>query len=109
MDESQSTSTDRADDGLRERNAASQQAALNAGQAALTSLAEGEVEDKEGKAKKTFGRTPDGTSEYLSCEFLLGWSWKFDLLYRRRGVAINDCLPLATLARNQTEKQIETL
>lgn len=64
MDDSQSTSTHRADDGLRERNVASQQAALNAGQAALTSLAEGEVNDKEGKEKKTFGRTPDGTGEY---------------------------------------------
>ncbi|KAJ9288007.1 hypothetical protein DTO021C3_4411 [Paecilomyces variotii] len=61
MDDRHSASTYRADDGLRERNVASQQAALNAGRAVLTNMAEGEVKDEEGKDKKTFGRTPDGT------------------------------------------------
>lgn len=63
MDDRHSTSTYRADDGLRERNVASQQAALNAGRAVLANMAEGEVKDEEGKDKKTFGRTPDGTGE----------------------------------------------
>lgn len=63
MDGSLSTGAQREADGLRERHVASQRVEA-AGKAALTAKAEAEEVGKDVK-KKTFGRTPDGTGEYL--------------------------------------------
>lgn len=62
MDGSLSTGAHRQADGLRERNVASQNGDATL-PAAVTAKAEAEEVDKDGK-KKTFGRTPDGTSKY---------------------------------------------
>ncbi|KAF7165976.1 hypothetical protein CNMCM5623_009946 [Aspergillus felis] len=59
MDRGLSTGTHQADGGLRERAAASQSSSPP-GLEALTATGEGEVKDKAGKEKKTYGRTPDG-------------------------------------------------
>lgn len=59
MDRGLSTGTHQADDGLRERTVASQSSSAP-GLEALTATGEGEVKDKAGKGKKTYGRTPDG-------------------------------------------------
>lgn len=58
MDQGHSTGTLQPD-GLRERIASRLDS--TGGRDALTSHAELEIKDAEGKDKKTFGRTPDGT------------------------------------------------
>ncbi|KAJ5250123.1 hypothetical protein N7489_000533 [Penicillium chrysogenum] len=58
MDQGLSTGAHQDTDGLRERNT---RVDSTVGREALTAVGEGEIKDKDGKASKTFGRTPDGT------------------------------------------------
>lgn len=68
MDRGLSTGTHQQHDGLRERNAASQQPSTTAtttSPEALAAAGELEPQDKPGGDGKAFGRTPDGTGTFL--------------------------------------------
>ena len=60
MDQGLSTGTHQESGGLRERNLRTDS---TVGREALTAVGEVEIKDKDGKASKTFGRTPDGTGK----------------------------------------------
>jgi phosphatidylethanolamine N-methyltransferase len=62
MDRGLSTSTQIDDEGLRERNVASQSASTLSPEA-LTATGDVEFKDKANNDSKTFGRTPDGTGK----------------------------------------------
>jgi phosphatidylethanolamine N-methyltransferase len=62
MDQGLSTGAHQDIDGLRERNL---RVDSTVGREALTAAAE--VEIKDGKKQKTFGRTPDGTGKLIMC------------------------------------------
>jgi phosphatidylethanolamine N-methyltransferase len=64
MDQGLSTGAHQDTDGLRERNT---RVDSTVGREALTAVGEGEIKDKDGKASKTFGRTPDGTGKLAVC------------------------------------------
>jgi hypothetical protein len=64
MDSSHATGTHRQDEGLRERIATLQP--VNTGavdEAHMSAGNDAAIANTDGKAKKTFGRTPDGTSK----------------------------------------------
>lgn len=64
MDQGLSTGAHQDIDGLRERNT---RVDSTVGREALAAVGEVEIEDKDGKESKTFGRTPDGKGKLVIC------------------------------------------
>jgi hypothetical protein len=90
MDSASASGSQRPDEGLRERMRPSQPVDVNAVDQALATAGYGVTTDsRTSDDKKTFGRTPDGTSKFLfSFSFCLTLLSSVDMLFTCVVVAI---------------------